>query len=145
MDKQKRIPLLLLIGIAITMGIVMGILANYLDRLSFIGLSLPVVRGFVTFNSIFSNFLQFLIPLIIIGLITPAISDIGKSAGKLLLITTLIAYGDTVFSGYLSYYTSSNVFPFLINHGRGLEKISEIKAIEPFFTINIPPLVDAPS
>ena len=40
------------------------------------------VRCFVTFNSIFSHFLSFLIPLIIVGLVTPAIADIGKGAGQ---------------------------------------------------------------
>lgn len=134
MKKLKKFPLLARIIIAIALGIGLGLV-----------LPLPAVRFFVTFNSIFSHFLQFLIPLIIIGLITPAISDIGKSAGKLLLITTLIAYGDTVFSGYLSYFTSSKIFPFLISHGEGVEKIAEFKGLEPFFTINIPPLVDVMS
>ena len=69
-----------------------------------------VVRGFATFNSIFSHFLQFLIPLIIIGLVTPAIAEIGKGAGVLLAITALIAYLDTVFAGCFSYLTSVLVF-----------------------------------
>ncbi len=134
MAKKIKIALLPRIIIAIVLGIAMGLV-----------LPLPAVKVFVTFNSIFSNFLQFLIPLIIIGLITPAISYIGKNAGKLLLITTIIAYVDTVFSGYLSYFTSSNVFPLLISHGQGVEKIAETKALEPFFTISIPPLVDVMS
>lgn len=134
MKKLKKLPLLARIIMAIALGIGLGLV-----------LPLPVVRVFVTFNSIFSQFIQFLIPLIIIGLITPAISDIGKNAGKLLLLTTLIAYGDTVLSGYLSYFTSSNVFPLLINHGQAVEKIAEVKALEPFFTINIPALVDVMS
>ncbi len=134
MKKLKKLPLLARIIIAIALGIGLGLV-----------LPLPIVRVFVTFNSIFSQFIQFLIPLIIIGLITPAISDIGKSAGNLLLLTTIIAYGDTVLSGYLSYFTSSNIFPLLINHGQAVEKIAEVKALEPFFTINIPALVDVMS
>lgn len=134
MKKLKKLPLLARIIIAIALGIGLGLV-----------LPLPIVRVFVTFNSIFSQFIQFLIPLIIIGLITPAISDIGKSAGKLLLLTTIIAYGDTVLSGYLSYFTSSSIFPLLINHGQAVEKIAEVKALEPFFTINIPALVDVMS
>ena len=134
MKKLKKLPLLARIIIAIALGIGLGLV-----------LPLPIVRVFVTFNSIFSQFIQFLIPLIIIGLITPAISDIGKSAGKLLLLTTIIAYGDTVLSGYLSYFTSSNIFPLLINHCQAVEKIAEVKALEPFFTINIPALVDVMS
>lgn len=134
MSKKIKLPLLARIIIAIALGIGLGLV-----------LPLPAVRVFVTFNSIFSQFIQFLIPLIIIGLITPAISDIGKSAGKLLLLTTIIAYGDTVFSGYFSYFTSAKIFPLLINHGQAVEKIAEVKALEPFFTINIPPLVDVMS
>lgn len=134
MTKKIKIGLLPRIIIAIALGIGLGLV-----------LPLPVVRVFVTFNSIFSHFLQFLIPLIIIGLITPAISDIGKTAGRLLLITTIIAYGDTVFAGYLSYFTSSSIFPSLISHGQEVEHIAESKALEPFFTINIPPLVDVMS
>lgn len=134
MAKKYKFGLLPRVIIAIALGIGLGLV-----------LPLPAVRLFVTFNSIFSNFLQFLVPLIIIGLITPAISDIGRGAGKLLLLTTVIAYCDTVFSGYLSYFTSSSIFPSLIGHGQGLENVSEIKALEPFFTINIPPLVDVMS
>ena len=52
----------------------------------------PLVRIFVTFNGIFSEFLNFSIPLIIVGLVTVAIADIGKGAGKMLLVTALIAY-----------------------------------------------------
>lgn len=134
MKRRKKLPLLARIIIAIVLGVGLGLV-----------LPLPAVRVFVTFNSIFSHFLQFLVPLIIIGLITPAISDIGKGAGRLLLLTTIIAYGDTVFSGFLSYFTSSSIFPSLIDDGDGLEKVAAIKSLEPFFTINIPPLVDVMS
>ncbi len=42
-------------------------------------------------------------PLIILGLVAPSIVDIGASARKLLVIIALIAYGSTIFAGYLSY------------------------------------------
>ena len=131
MEKKKiKIGLLPRIIIAIILGIVFGL---FMPR--------AIVRLFVTFNSIFSNFLQFLIPLIIVGLVTPAISDIGKGAGKLLLITVLIAYCDTVFSGLLSYGTSVTVFPKLIG-GTTAESVAEFENLEPYFTIQIPPMVD---
>ena len=52
-----------------------------------------VGRVFATFSDIFSQFLSFAIPLIIIGLVTPAIADLGRGAGKWLGITTAFAYG----------------------------------------------------
>ena len=93
----------------------------------------------------FSHFLSFLIPLIIVGLVTPAIADIGKGAGKLLLITALIAYGDTVFSGFMSYFVSTGIFPSLIDRSQAAQAVATVEDLKPFFTIEIPPLLDVMS
>ena len=69
-----------------------------------------IVRIFVTFNSIFGQFLSFAIPLIIVGLVTPAIADIGNKAGKMLLVTVAIAYVSTVAAGLISYLTGNALF-----------------------------------
>ena len=108
------------------------------------GLFLPngAVRVFATFNSIFSNVLQFFIPLIIIGLVAPAIANVGKSAGKLLLITALIAYLDTICAGFISYGTSSTLFPRLISATGDLSQITEAADPAPYFTVMIPPMFD---
>ncbi len=82
--KKIKIGLLARIVIAIILGIAIGTF-----------FPAPLVRIFVTFNGIFSEFLNFSIPLIILGLVAVAIADIGKGAGKMLLITALIAYGAT--------------------------------------------------
>lgn len=129
--KKLHIGLLPRIIIAIALGILLG---NFLPG--------GMVRFFVTFNSIFSEFLNFSIPLIIVGLVTVAIADIGKGAGKLLLITALIAYGATLFSGFLSYFTGVTVFPHLIKPGVPLEEVSEAQGILPFFSVAIPPLMN---
>ena len=102
----------------------------------------PLVRGFATFNSIFSNLLGFFIPIIIIGLVTPAIADIGHGAGKLLVVTVLVAYLDTVFAGCVSYATSVSLFPKLIPAGGALDIEEMSGGVDPFFTIAIPPLMD---
>ena len=64
-----------------------------------------LARCFITFNSIFSNFLGLFIPILIIGLIAPGIFELGKGAGRLLLITALIAYLSTALAGFFSYCT----------------------------------------
>ena len=101
-----------------------------------------LVRLFVTFNAIFSEFLNFSIPLIIVGLVTIAIADIGKGAGRMLVVTALIAYGATLFSGFLSYFTGMAVFPSLIETGVPLEEVSESQGILPYFSVGIPPLMN---
>lgn len=125
--KKIKLGLLPKIIIAIILGIGAGTISP----------DMPV-RVFVTFNSLFSEFLGFLIPLIIVGLVTPAIADIGKGAGKLLAVTTLLAYGATIFSGFLSYGVSQTIFPSLISSNVQIEQISEAQGIKPFFTVSIP-------
>ncbi len=129
--KKFHIGLLPRILIAIALGILFG---NFLPA--------PLVRLFVTFNGIFSEFLNFSIPLIIVGLVTIAIADIGRGAGKMLLITAFIAYGATLFSGFLSYFTGASIFPSLIETGVPLEEVSEAQGILPFFSVAIPPLMN---
>lgn len=129
--KKIHIGLLPRILIAILLGILFG---NILPA--------PLVRIFVTFNSIFSEYLNFSIPLIILGLVTIAIADIGREAGKMLLATALIAYGATLFSGFLSYFTGAAVFPSLIETGVPLEEVSEAQGILPYFSVGIPPLMN---
>lgn len=114
---------------------------------SLLGNTLPqsISRIFATFNSIFGNFLEFIIPLIIVGLIIPAIGNIGKEAGKLLLITTLIAYGSTIFSGLLSYGISISTFPKLLAGEELMELNDASKNLQPYFEIEMPPLFDVMS
>ena len=97
--KKIKITLLAKVVIAIAAGVLFG---QFLPA--------GIARIFVTFNSLFGNFLSFTIPLIIVGLVTPAIGDLGKGAGKLLAITALIAYLSTIMSGFFTYFSSAAVF-----------------------------------
>ena len=128
--KKLHVGLLPRIIIAIALGIGIGTF-----------LPATFVRVFVTFNAIFSEYLNFSIPLIIVGLVTVAIADIGKTAGRMLLTTVLIAYGATLFSGFLSYFTGVTFFPHLIEAGVPLQQITETQGILPYFSISIPPLM----
>lgn len=125
--KKLKLGLLPQIILAIILGVGLGTVSP--DML---------VRIFVTFNALFSEFLGFLIPLIIVGLVTPAIADIGKGAGKLLLFTVLLAYGATIFSGFLSYGVGQTIFPSLISDHFQLGQISKAEGITPYFTVKIP-------
>ena len=129
--KKLKIGLLGKILTAIALGIGLGLIAPAW-----------MVRIFLTFNGIFSQFLGFAIPLIIVGLVAPAISDIGKTAGKMLLITVGIAYGSTVFAGIVSYLTGATLFPGMIQSGAALQEVASAAELAPFFTVTIPPLMN---
>ena len=128
--KRLKIGLLGQIIIAITLGVGTGMIAPEWT-----------VRIMATFNGIFCQFLGFAIPLIIVGLVTPAISDIGRSAGKMLLVTVAIAYGSTILAGLISYLTGAAVFPDLIA-GTDAGDVASANDALPYFTVTIPPLMN---
>ena len=134
--KKQKFPLLARVAVAIFLGIVLGqVFPIWLTRI------------FTTFNGIFSNFLNFIIPLIIVGLVAPAIGELGKGAGKLLLITTLIAYTSTLFSGFFTYFSCQFTFPSVIG-GMTLPTAATSGGkdmLAPFFAINMPPMLDVMS
>lgn len=130
-SRRRSIGLLPKILIAIVLGIVCG-------------LFFPewLTRAFVTFNGLFGNFLSFIIPLIIVGLITPAIAELGKGAGKWLAITAAIAYGSTLFAGFLGFATSMAVYPTLLA-GKTAQSVTnpEDALLTPYFTVEMPQLM----
>lgn len=128
---KKKIGLLPKILIAIALGILCS-------------LFFPVwaVRGFLTFNSVFSNFLGMFIPLLIIGLVAPGIGDLGKGAGKLLLVTAAIAYLSTILSGFFSYFTCRFTFPALLGDSvKALGDIDMSNSIAPYFNVEMPAFI----
>ena len=129
--KKLKIGLLGKILIAIAFGIGLGLIAPAW-----------MVRIFLTFNGIFSQFLGFAIPLIIVGLVAPAISDIGRTAGRMLLMTVAAAYGSTVFAGVVSYLTGAALFPGMIQSGSSLQEVASAAELAPYFTVTIPPLMN---
>ncbi len=129
MKKVLKLSLLPRIAIAIAAGIGIGLVApDWLSRLC------------ATFNEVFGQFLNFLIPLIILGFVTPAIGDIGKSAGKMLVATALLAYVATLFAGFASYFTCNMIFPSIITADPAMLSVEQESAqIAPWFTMPMPP------
>lgn len=128
---MKKMGLLPKLIIAIIIGIIIGRFGTQW-----------MVRILATFNGLFGNFLNFVIPLIIIGFVAPGIGDLGGEAGKLLAITGGIAYGSTIFSGSLAYFTASVVLPTFLKVGSlnvGAANPEEA-LLSPYFQVDMPPM-----
>ncbi|KEH85087.1 MULTISPECIES: dicarboxylate/amino acid:cation symporter [Clostridium] len=128
---MKKLGLIPKIVIAIILGFIFG---RYLP--------VSFCRVFVTFSSIFGNFLNFAIPLIIIGFIVAGIADLGSGAGKLLGITILVAYVFTLISGAYAVLAGKLFLPHIINSSElgAMENAkSDLKA---FFTMEMTPIMD---
>lgn len=133
MEGKKKFRLGLLPKVLIAIGL--GILCS---------LFFPewAAKAVATFNSLFSNFLGFIIPLLILGLVAPGIAEMGKGAGKLLLITVILAYASTILAGYFSYFTCEAAYPAVLEKDPGftLTALNESVGIKPYFSIAMPPV-----
>ena len=131
--KQHHIRFGLLPRIIVAIGL--GILAGWWAPLW-------VGRLCATFNEIFGQLLGFLVPLIIVGFVTPAIADLGKSAGRMLVFTALLAYFATLCAGFTSYGVGEWLFPSLIDTAPEMASVEdEATQIEPWFKMPIPALM----
>jgi len=135
--KKWKIGLLARVAIAIILGILSG-------------LFFPTwaLRIFLTFNGLFCNFLDFIVPLIIVGLIAPGIAELGKGAGKMLGTTMALAYGSTVLTGFFTLLACKLVYPILLDGAETAmtmaspaeNGLSAGEQLVPYFTLDFSPL-----
>lgn len=128
---KHKFGLLPKVLLAIALGIVFGLFVpEWFTRIA------------LTFNNIFGNFLNFVIPLLILGLVAPGIADLGSKAGRLLVITAALAYAFTLFSGFGTFFTSFGILPRLLGDTE-MSAPGETAAtpMQPFFTVEMPPLM----
>lgn len=130
--KKFKLGLLPKLLIAIVLGILFGQF-------------LPVwfCRIVVTASNIFSTFLSFVIPLMILAYVTMGIADLKNGAGKLLLITVALSYISTLIAGSAAYTVALNLFPSFMSAG-ALEQIQATasNSLETYFSLSIPVLMD---
>ncbi|WP_462433288.1 dicarboxylate/amino acid:cation symporter [Fusobacterium sp. THCT1E1] len=129
---MKKLGLLPKLIIGLIAGIIIG-------KIGFV----PLLRIMMTFNGLFGNFLQFVIPLIILGFVAPGIGDLGKKAGKLLAVTTVLAYGSTIVSGSVAFFTNSILLKKILPTGAALAEGSHPEAglLSGYLTVDMPPIM----
>lgn len=133
MEKQK-----IKIGLVpkLIIGIILGIL---------IGMYLPewVGRLIVTASSLFSMFLKFVIPMMILAFVTMGIADLTQGAGKLLGITAIISYASTLIAGSVSFFVANSLFMSFMDP-KALERIAKTAGISvtPYLSLSVTPILD---
>jgi len=129
--KKIRFGLFAKVIVAIVFGALLGLIAP--DAL---------VRVLKTFNVLFAQILKFIIPLLILGLVTPAIANVGKKAGKMLMAVIAIAYLSTICSGFFAHVCSSNLFPHYLQAGELSAEALSAKEFQPYLDLKITPVCD---
>ena len=127
---MKKLPLLIKLFIAIGAGVLIGCF-----------LPAPVIRVLNSFSATFGQFIRFIVPFIIVGLVTPAIAEAGRSAGRLLLMTMALAYASTLLSGAFAFFVSQSVFPSFLGGGTLSGNIAA-NEFSPYFKFAVPPVMD---
>lgn len=131
-ENKRKLGLVPKLIIAIVLGILIG---QFLPE--------GFCRLVVTLSGLFSTFLKFVIPLMILAYVTMGIADLSQGAGKLLLITVAIAYGSTLIAGTASFLVADNLFPSFMSAG-ALEQIAATAdaSLSSYFSISLEPVLD---
>ena len=129
-SKKHGTGLFVRILIAIAFGVVLGLVLPDFG-----------VRMLKTFNVLFAQILKFIVPLLILGLVIPAIADVGRGAGKMLLAVMALSYGSTVAAGFFAYGAGSLLLPHYLQAGV-FEATGNGREFLPFFELKIPPVCD---
>ena len=136
--KKKKLGLLPKLLIAIVLGLVIGTICQKIGDAGEL-----IIQIGATYNSIFGNFLNFCIPLIIIGFVVPGIADLGTGAGKTLAATTGVAYLSTIIAGSLAFVVDMALYPSLVHADMFMADAqnAEETALSGLFTIEMPPIM----
>ncbi len=132
---MKKVGLLTRLIIGLVLGIIVGYISKEFLQFDFF------VRLLATFNGIFGGFLGYVIPLIIIGFVAPGIAELGKGAGRLLGITTLLAYASTIIAGTFAYVVGTGLLPKIVSAVGGQASNPEDALVKGFFQVDMPPIM----
>lgn len=129
--KKIKMGLFPKVLIAITLGSLLGLVAPDV-----------LVRILKTFNVLFAQILKFVVPLLVLGLVTPSVANLGRGAGKMLVTVLALSYLSTVGASLFSYGIATNLLPHYLSVGEISPSAIEGKVFEPYFSLSFPPICD---
>ena len=117
------------------LGVVIGIIAG-----QFFGTALMNVV--VTVKFVLGEFINFCVPLIIIGFIAPSITRLGKNASRMLGVAVICAYLSSVLAALMSMGAGYGLIPHLsiVSETEGLKELPEV-----VFQLEIPQIMSVMS
>lgn len=126
MAKIGDISLILKLLAGLVLGALLGFVANE-----------AVMDVVVSLRHIFGQIIFFLVPLVIVGFITPAIVRLGQNASKILMVAVCLAYASSLGAALFSMTSGYLIIPHLsiATETETLRKLPEM-----VFRLDIPPL-----
>ena len=129
--KKRKVGLFPKVVCAIVIGSLLGLIAPEF-----------LVRIFKTFNGIFAQLLKFIVPLLVLGLVTPSVTRLGKGAGKILVTVVGLSYLSTVCAGFFAYGCATTLLPHYLSVGEISASAATAEEVVPYISLKIPPVCD---
>ena len=104
----SSLPFRLLVALAV--GIGAGLILSAMDGS---GIATALLNIIVTVKFISSQFINFCVPLIIIGFIAPSITRLGNNASRMLIVALCIAYISSIGAAFFATGAGFTILPFL--------------------------------
>ena len=111
-------------------GLIVGALLGFVANES-------VMNVVVSVRHILGQIIFFLVPLVIVGFITPAIIRLGQQASKILVVAVLLAYLSSLGAAFFSTFSGYLIIPHL-SVSADTETLRALPKM--VFQLNIPPL-----
>ncbi len=128
MEKKRFYnSLLFKLFLGIVAGILIGSLANE-----------PVINVINTLKAIMGNLISYIVPLIILGFITPAIVSLKSNAGKVLTATLFLCYLSSIGAATFSFLAGKVIIPGL---NIAADQAAGNKLPEMLFKLEIAPIM----
>ena len=131
MAKSGDMSMILKLLAGLVLGAILGFFVNE-----------PIMVVVVSIRHILGQIIFFLVPLVIVGFITPAIVRLGSRASKILVVAVALAYASSVGAALFSMCSGYAIIPHL-SIATATEALR--KAPEMVFRLDIPPLFNVMS
>ena len=121
--------------VALAVGIAAGLALSAIDGS---GIATALLNIIVTVKFISSQFINFCVPLIIIGFIAPSITRLGNNASRMLAVALCIAYISSIGAAFFATGAGFTILPFL-NISPEVDGLKELPPV--VFELTIPQIM----
>ena len=129
----SSLPFKLLCALAVGIGV--GLALSAMDGT---GIASALLNIIVTVKFLTSQFINFCVPLIIIGFIAPSITRLGNNASRMLIVALCIAYISSIGAAFFATGAGYTILPFL----NISPEVDGLKALPPVvFELTIPQIM----
>ncbi|MBR0205026.1 MAG: dicarboxylate/amino acid:cation symporter, partial [Synergistaceae bacterium] len=113
----------------LVVALVAGILVGFgLTAIEGSTICTALLNIIVTIRYISGQFINFCVPLIIIGFIAPSITRLGSNASRMLILALILAYVSSIGAAFAATFAGYSILPFMniVSEVEGLKSLPEV-------------------